>query len=82
MNPLASCILSSRDPVSDEVAAFALGEFFQAVLEMDGPSELRRIYAAFYLQSHGELPAIDWSDNTGDGSLKVKPGAMAATNGK
>ena len=81
MNPMAGYVLSSRQPVSDEVAAFALGEFFQAVLDTDGPCELRRLYAAFYMQAHGELPLIDWSDKELDGSLKAKPGTKAATNG-
>ncbi len=84
MNPLAVSALASHTPVSDEVAAFALGEFFQAVLATEGIGELRRIYAAFYLQAHGEHApmAVDWSDHTGDGELKVKPPGMAASNGQ
>jgi len=83
MNPLATYALASHDPVTDEAAAFALGEFFQTVLETDGIGELRRLYVAFYMQAHGVQPPIpvDWSDSSGDGDLNVKP-PMAAANGR
>jgi len=84
MNPLATYALASHDQVTDEAAAFALGEFFQSVLETDGIGELRRLYIAFYMQAHGVPPPIpvDWSDKTGDGDLKVRPPTMAAVNGR
>lgn len=84
MNPIAMAVLASHQPVTDKVAAFALGEFFQAVLKTDGIGELRRIYEAFYLQAHGEHPSLplDWADTTPDGGRKVTPGVMAATNGR
>jgi len=73
--------LSSPVPVSDEVAKVALRDFFALVLELDGPSEVRRITEVFYSKIQ-ELPQWDWSDNTEDGNLHVKPPAMAATNGQ
>lgn len=84
MNPIAMAVLASHQAVTDQVAAFALGEFFQAVLKTDGIGELRRIYEAFYLQAHGEHPSLplDWSDKTVDGKLEGKPPTMAATNGR
>src|SRR6185295_12197744 len=75
--------LSSKEAVSDAVAAKALGMFFEAVLKTDGPNELRRIFSAFWMQAHGEAPPDPtcWADNSPDGLLKADPGVRAATNG-
>lgn len=83
MLPMAA--LSSRTLVDDETAKLALREFFSAVYEQDGPSELVRMFDSFYVQCHGLYPPSprDWSDQTPDGGLHAKPGvaAKSATNG-
>ncbi len=75
MSPISISALASLKSVSDEVATAALREFFRAVLELDGPAELRRLYAAFYLQAHGSVKSssVDWADTEGDGTRKVAP---------
>lgn len=77
--------LLSREEVDDETAKLALRNFFEAVLQSDGPVELRRLHEAFYRKFHGVPPPgpADWSDKEPDGNRKVSPpGAKAAGNGK
>lgn len=76
--------LSTPEPVDDETAKLALRNFFEAVLQADGETELRRLYESFYLQAHGVRPPLpkSWADDSPDGVLKAKPGANAASNGK
>lgn len=75
--------LTSYVAVNDETARTALRDFFAAVLEADGPSEIRRLAQVFGCQIE-TAPGRDWADNSGDGALKVDtPGmAMAAVNGQ
>lgn len=42
------------------------------------PSELTRFALLFEMDLHF-APATDWSDKTGDGTLKRSPGVMAYT---
>ncbi len=55
----------------------ALDQFLLAVYEADGDGELIRVYGALYAECYREEEPvqIDWSDVSGDGSLKAKPGA-------
>jgi hypothetical protein len=53
-------------------------EFFASLSK----SECQRMFEFFKSQVDQKFPPrpIDWSDRSGDGSLKVSPPAMAATN--
>jgi len=76
--------LSSPVLVDDVTASAALRDFLGAVLESDGPGEVRRLAQAFGCQIQA-VQERDWSDGSGDGALKIDaPGALAmsARNGQ